>query len=372
MSTPISDFDYHLPKELIAQHSVEPRDHSRLMLLDRTTGDIQHKHFFDVIDELHQGDALVFNDTKVFKARLSAIGGMPTSRNVGMPTSRNVGMPTSRNVGMPTSRNREIFLLRCLQNSETSLWSALLRPGKKVLVGDHLFVDDVQIEVKAKHEDGIVELVFPMNEANVLLFTDVHGSIPIPPYVSEVPDEANKYQTVYAREVGSVAAPTAGFHFTEELLEKIKAKGVQICFVTLHVGIGTFRPVQTETIEEHIMHSEFVTIPKETSERINEAKKEGRRVIAVGTTTVRSLEGVAAVSGGVLPETFFGDVNIFIKPGFQFQIIDALITNFHLPKSTLLILISAFAGREQVFHAYESAVQEKYRFFSFGDAMFIS
>lgn len=359
MSTPISDFDYYLPKEWIAQHSVEPRDHSRLMLLDRTTGDIQHKHFFDVIDELHQGDVLVFNDTKVFKARLSAIGGMPTSRNV----------------GMPTSRNREIFLLRCLQNSETSLWSALLRPGKKVLVGDHLFVDDVQIEVKAKHEDGIVELVFPMNEANVLLFTDVHGSIPIPPYVSEVPDEANKYQTVYAREVGSVAAPTAGFHFTEELLEKIKAKGVQICFVTLHVGIGTFRPVQTETIEEHTMHSEFVQIPAMTAHIINAAKNEGRRVIAVGTTTVRSLEGAAQqnTDGLYLSERgFVGDVNIFIKPGFQFQIIDALITNFHLPKSTLLILISAFAGREQVFHAYESAVQEKYRFFSFGDAMFIS
>lgn len=328
------------------------------MLLDRTTGEIEHKHFYDILDELHARDVLVFNDTKVFRARMYGYVG------------EGQAPPTH-------AKPMEIFLLRCETSVGAglvpahSIWQSLLRPGKKISVGDVVVIDDIKVVVREKHEDGVALLEFPLDEAAVLAFTDSHGSIPVPPYVDEVPDDANKYQTVYAREVGSVAAPTAGFHFTQELLEKIKAKGVELAFVTLHVGIGTFRPVQTETIEEHTMHAEFVTISKETSETIRLAKEEGRRVIAVGTTTVRSLEGAALLSGGKLPEEFSGDVNMFIKPGFEFKVIDALITNFHLPKSTLLVLVSAFAGRESVLHAYEEAVREKYRFFSFGDAMFI-
>lgn len=349
MSTPISQFSYDLPKELIAQHSVEPRDSSRLMLLDRTTGEIEHKHFYDILDELTSGDVLVFNDTKVFRARM---------------------------MGVCRELDVEVFLLRCISNAGAahSVWQALLRPGKKVQVGDVVMIDDLEIVVREKHEDGVALLEFRLDEVGVLTFTDTHGSIPIPPYVDEIPDDSNKYQTVYAREVGSVAAPTAGFHFTNELLEKIKAKGVEIVFVTLHVGIGTFRPVQTETIEEHTMHAEFVQIPPMTAHIINAAKNEGRRVIAVGTTTVRSLEGAALQNqdGLYISERgFIGDVSMFIKPGFEFNVIDALITNFHLPKSTLLVLVSALAGRENILHAYEEAVREKYRFFSFGDAMFI-
>jgi S-adenosylmethionine:tRNA ribosyltransferase-isomerase len=361
MSTPISQFDYLLPKELIAQHSVEPRDSSRLMLLNRATGEIEHKHFYDIVDELNAGDVLVFNDTKVFRARLRGKVMEWQSDEV---------------------KEVEVFLLRCekmegeghappVQGETHSTWQALLRPGKKVRVGDSIIIDTVEVVVKEKHDDGVALLEFPMDEMGVLSFTDAHGSIPVPPYVGEVPDDASKYQTVYAREVGSVAAPTAGFHFTNGLLDKIKTKGVETVFVTLHVGIGTFRPVQTETIEEHVMHAEFVTISKETAQQINRAKKEGRRVIAVGTTTVRSLEGAAMLSGGKLPEEFSGDINMFIKPGFEFCVIDALITNFHLPKSTLLVLVSALAGREHILHAYEEAVRDQYRFFSFGDAMFI-
>ena len=396
MPTPISQFDYHLPKELIAQHSVEPRDHSKLMLLDRETGEIEHKRFYDIVDELVAGDVLVFNDTKVFRARLNGIANVMVGEGQAPPAQ--------------LKRNVEIFLLRCVgkqqsskvaeQQSKTtagqqSLWQALLRPGKKVLVGDVITIDDIEVIVREKHDDGVAILEFPLDEASVLSFTDTHGSIPIPPYVDEVPDDANKYQTVYAREVGSVAAPTAGFHFTNELLDKLKAKDVQTVFVTLHVGIGTFRPVQTETIEEHVMHAEFVQIPASTTLAINNAKKEGRRVIAVGTTTVRSLEGAAlsnspspfeAVRGSEEPSGsrrgegrgevlqsngFIGDINMFIKPGFEWKVIDALITNFHLPKSTLLVLVSAFAGREHVLHAYEEAVRNSYRFFSFGDSMFI-
>lgn len=368
MSTPVSQFYYELPKDRIAQHSVEPRDHSKLMILDRDTGTIEHKHFYDIVDELVSGDVLVFNDTKVFRARLG--GRVKESR--------------SQRV-----MEVEVFLLRCVRTEERSrevgksrsLWQSLVRPGKKISVGDSIMIDDIEIVIREKHPDGVVLVEFPFGESDVLAFTDTHGSIPVPPYVDEVPDDANKYQTVYAREVGSVAAPTAGFHFTDALIEKIKAKGVEIAFITLHVGIGTFRPVQTETIEEHTMHAEFVTISKEAAQQINRAKQDGRRVIAVGTTTVRSLEGAVlnensstarGRSGGGLNERgFVGDINMFIKPGFTFQVIDALITNFHLPKSTLLVLVSAFAGRENVLRAYEEAIANDYRFFSFGDAMFI-
>ncbi len=352
------------------------------MLLDRVTGEIEHKHFYDILDELNVGDVLVFNDTKVFRARLIASVG--------------AGLVPAHMIKM------EVFLLRCEREEgkkkegekERSLWQALLRPGKKISIGDVIVIDEVEAIVRAKQKDGIVTLEFPLDEVNIFSFTDIHGEIPIPPYVDEKPTSIEQYQTVYAREVGSVAAPTAGFHFTNELLEKIKAKGVELAFVTLHVGIGTFRPVQTDTIEEHTMHAEFVTILKETAEQINRAKQEGRRVIAVGTTTVRSLEGAALacppslrnrlpplpegregggrVGRGVLPsDGFTDDINMFIKPGFEFRVIDALITNFHLPKSTLLVLVSASAGRENILRAYEEAVREKYRFFSFGDAMFI-
>jgi len=384
MPTQTSEFDYDLPSDHIAQHSVEPRDHSKLMVLDRKTGEIQHKLFYDVIDELHAGDVLVFNDTKVFKERLLVGAGF---------------MPAHATGQTPPGVVKEIFLLRCIENVGagfmpalstgsappvrpiTSTWQALVRPAKKLHVDDTITINNIEIIVRDKQDDGVVMLEFPMDEAGVLAFTDEFGLIPIPPYVSEMPTDANKYQTVYARDVGSVAAPTAGFHFTNDLIERLKQKGIEIAFVTLHVGIGTFRPMQSDTIEEHTMHSEFVQIPEVTASIVNRAKQEHRRVIAVGTTTVRSLEGAAASSsplprgrsgGGLLPEHGFqGDVNLFITPGFDFQIIDGMITNFHLPKSTLLVLVSAFAGRHHVLRAYREAIANDYRFFSFGDAMMI-
>lgn len=371
-STSTEQFNYVLPPGRIAQHSVEPRDHSKLMILDRDTGVIEHKHFYDIIDELVAGDVLVFNDTKVFRARLN--GKVVELWSGGV-------------------KELEVFLLRCDSSygwdpqipQLHSIWQSLIRGAKKINVGDKIQIDEIEIVVKEKREDGIVLIEFPMNESDVLAFTDSHGSIPIPPYVDEKPTSIEQYQTVYAKETGSVAAPTAGFHFTNELLDRIKAKGVEIAFVTLHVGIGTFRPMQSETIEEHTMHSEFVNISPEVAQQINHAKSEGQRVIAVGTTTVRSLEGAALISpsftrrgsgGGQVaqqlsPEGFHADVNMFIKPGFQFKVIDALITNFHLPKSTLLVLVSALAGREHILAAYEEAIKKDYRFFSFGDAMFI-
>jgi len=339
MDRPTSLFDYHLPPERIAQHSIEPRDHSRLMVLDRKTGEIQHKQFLNIVDELRAGDVLVMNDTKVFRARLETIEGI------------------------------EVFLLRA--KTET-LWETLVRPGKKVKVHDELVIgtgeDSLRGIVSEKRDDGVVFVAFDRSSEEVVAFANAHGDIPIPPYVNEQIDDLQRYQTVYARQTGSVAAPTAGFHFTPELIETLKQKGVEFVFVTLHVGIGTFRPMKSETIEQHQMHSEYVSLPEETAQVINQAKQEGRRVIAVGTTTVRTLEGVAA-SGGM--RSFSGDVNLFITPGFSFQVIDGLITNFHLPKSTLLVLVSAFAGREFILRAYQEAIEHQYRFFSFGDAMFI-
>lgn len=331
MSTPISLFDYHLPPEQIAQAPMRPRDRSRLLVLDRGTGAMAHKRFFEIADELRSGDVLVMNDTKVFKARLAA-------------------------------GTIEVFLLR----GEGTRWSALLRPGRKVKVGDALDLGGMVATVAAKNEDGTAELEMDRGFDEVLSFTDAHGSIPVPPYVDKAPEKLEDYQTVYAKETGSVAAPTAGFHFTPELIASLKETGVQFEFVTLHVGIGTFRPVKTETLEEHEMHREYVSIDAATAGRIWAAKREGCRVIAVGTTTVRALEG-----SGVPESGFAGDVNLFITPGFDFKIIDGLITNFHLPKSTLLVLVSAFAGRDHVIAAYEEAVRLGYRFFSFGDAMFV-
>jgi S-adenosylmethionine:tRNA ribosyltransferase-isomerase len=361
MATPVSLFDYELPPELIAQHSVEPRDHSRLMMVDRVTGERQHKRFYEIIDELKPGDVLVMNNTKVFRARLEATVGDKTI---------------------------ELFLLR----PRDGVWEVLVKPGRYVHAGDKIRLGDHEGKVLAKKD--VISVAFDVSDQTLIDYANVHGQIPIPPYVHELPEKLEQYQTVYARETGSVAAPTAGFHFTQELLKTIRTKGVEIHYVTLHVGLGTFRPMKSETIEEHQMHSEFVTIEASTAQAINCAKQEGRRVIAVGTTTVRTLEGVAALSGPppfqggdrggyhVLSESgFIGDVNLFITPGFNFKVVDALITNFHLPKSTLLVLVSAFSGlpfvastkegREHILAAYKEAVREQYRFFSFGDAMFI-
>ncbi|MFA6132213.1 MAG: tRNA preQ1(34) S-adenosylmethionine ribosyltransferase-isomerase QueA [Patescibacteria group bacterium] len=352
MTTPISLFDYNLPVELIAQTPVEPRDSSRLLVLERAGKGLEglgraeepfleHRHFFEIIEYLRPGDILVMNDTKVFKARLR---------------------------GRVRENEIEVFLLR----SAEEVWQALLKPGRKVKIGDEIYFGELKAKVLSKAEDGTAELQFSVSAAEVLDFTDKHGEIPVPPYVKKIPEKLETYQTVYARETGSVAAPTAGFHFTKELLQKIKEKGIEIEFVTLHVGLGTFRPVKTETLEEHEMHSELVEVKAEVAQKINAAKKEGRRIIAVGTTTTRALEGVAKMNNDQLPENgFLGEVNIFITPGFKFNVIDGLITNFHLPKSTLLVLVSALAGRENILRAYEEAIKEKYRFYSFGDAMFI-
>ncbi len=346
-----SDFDYHLPSERIAQCSVEPRDHSKLMFLDKHSGAVEHKQFFEITDHLGKGDVLVMNDTKVFRARLR---------------------------GRVGEKEIEVFLLRARGEN---VWDVMLRPGKLVDVGGEIVVGEMKGEAIEKAD--VVRVRFDRSAEEVVLYANEVGEIPIPPYVSEQPSELEQYQTVYAQETGSVAAPTAGFHFTDELLGEIRMKGVEIVFVTLHVGVGTFRPVKTETLEEHEMHSEFVSVSAQAAERIDLAKQQGRRVIAIGTTTVRTLEGVAKewltfphhgeeMSATVLPGTGFeGDVNLFIKPGFEFQVVDALITNFHLPKSTLLALVSALAGRENVLRAYGEAIKEKYRFYSFGDAMFI-
>jgi S-adenosylmethionine:tRNA ribosyltransferase-isomerase len=342
MSTPIDLFDYRLPPEQIAQEPVRPRDHSRLLVLDRVTGERQHKRFFEIADELRAGDVLVMNDTKVFKARLE-------------------GKIKSQNA----KAKIEVFLLR----GEGTRWSALLRPGRKAKVGDAIDLGGLEAVVAEKGEDGVATLAIGVGVDEALAFADAHGSVPVPPYVEKVPEKPDDYQTVYAKDVGSVAAPTAGFHFTPELIGSLRSKGVQFEFVTLHVGIGTFRPVKAATIEEHEMHAEFVAIDQGAAERINAAKREGRRIIAVGTTTVRALEGFARHSGVL--EAGSHDVNLFITPGFDFKVVDGLITNFHLPKSTLIVLVSAFAGRENVLRAYEEAVRLGYRFFSFGDAMFI-
>lgn len=331
MSTPVADFSYDLPEELIAQVPIEPRDASRLLVLDRNSGEIRHRdRFAEIIDELNTGDVLVFNVSKVFKARLQIDG-------------------------------FEVFVLK-VRDGEID---ALVKPGRKAGIGFRIG----DLEVVSKTDDGIVTLKSSMTAVEMFAFCESAGSVPTPPYVTTELANPDRYQTVYAKSTGSVAAPTAGLHFTPELIEKVRSKGVQIEEVTLHVGIGTFRPVQTDHIEDHEMHAEFVEIDEPTAQRIRSAKSEGRRVIAVGTTTVRVLEGVVATIGKLA--AYSGEVNMFITPGFQFQIVDGLITNFHLPKSTLLMLVSALAGREHILAAYHEAIDRRYRFFSFGDAMFI-
>ncbi len=335
----VTDFDYDLPKELIAQTPVEPRDSSRLLVMDKNTGELEHRHFYNLPEYLKPGDLLVFNDTRVIPARLH-------------------GFKT-------TGAHVEVFLLT---RKNATDWEVLVKPGKKLQKGAQIkFSDELSCEILDTtdfggriarfHYDGIFEEIL-----------DRLGETPLPPYIHEKLKDKERYQTVYNRERGSAAAPTAGLHFTKELLKKIKDMGVEEVFVTLHVGLGTFRPVNESRVEDHKMHKEFYTVSQEAADAINKAKREGRRIIAVGTTSVRTLE-----SAGASGEMKAGGnwTNIFIYPGFQFKFVDALVTNFHLPQSTLVMLVSALSSRERILHAYKVAVENKYRFFSFGDAMFI-
>lgn len=358
-----ADYDYHLPKELIAQTPAEPRDSSRLMVIDKSAETIEHRHFFDVLEYLRLGDLLVWNNTKVFKARL--IG-------TALVDSAVMGKQKNSSDIILNVPKVEMFLLRPMENR--GVWKALAKPGKKLRLGMKVvFAEDFFCEVLVKETDGTVLVQFEDDDMMVREKANRYGEVPTPPYIKvENPaDWSGRYQTVYASAEGSVAAPTAGFHFTNELIEKIKSRGVEFAEVTLHVGLGTFLPVKTEKIEDHHMHEEWVEITDRNAEAINRARAEKRRVISVGTTTARALEGVAEQNGGLL-RPYNGDINIFIYPGFTFHIIDGLITNFHLPKSTLLMLVSAFSGdRKFLLNCYEEAVKMNYRFYSFGDAMFI-
>ena len=339
----VKDYDYDLPEELIAQDPLEDRSSSRLMVLDRQTGDVEHRHFTDILEYLHPGDCLVINNTKVIPARLFG-------------------------VKEDTQAKIEVLLLK---RKENDIWETLVKPGKKakpgtkLVFGDGLLTAEVVDVVEEGnrliqfHYDGIFEEIL-----------DQLGQMPLPPYITHQLKDKNRYQTVYAKYDGSAAAPTAGLHFTKELLQKVKDMGVDIAEVTLHVGLGTFRPVKVDNVLDHHMHSEFYMVSQEAADKINRAKESGHRVIAVGTTSTRTLEA-AADENGRLHETS-GWTEIFIYPGYQFKVIDALITNFHLPESTLVMLVSALAGREHVLKAYEEAIKERYRFFSFGDAMFIA
>jgi S-adenosylmethionine:tRNA ribosyltransferase-isomerase len=336
-----SDFYFDLPEELIAQTPLERRDGSRLLHLNKVTGELEHRHFYDILDYLHEGDCMVFNDSRVLPARL--IGAKPTGGSI------------------------ELVLLRDLGQGR---WECLSRPGKKTKPGAEIIFGNGELKATVEEVvEGGNRIVKFDYEGIFLEVLERLGKMPLPPYIKEELQDSERYQTVYSREIGSAAAPTAGLHFTKELMEKIAAKGVKLCYVTLHVGLGTFRPVKAEEIENHEMHSEFCIIPEETARIVTETKKNGGRVIAVGTTSCRTLESFAAEDGS-LPATS-GWTNIFIYPGYKFKCIDALETNFHLPESTLIMLVSALAGREHVLHAYEEAVKERYRFFSFGDAMFI-
>ncbi|MGN0297568.1 MAG: tRNA preQ1(34) S-adenosylmethionine ribosyltransferase-isomerase QueA [Lachnospiraceae bacterium] len=338
----VKDFDFELPQELIAQDPIAQRDQSRLLILDKNTGEREHKIFHDIIDELQAGDCLVINNTKVIPARL---------------------------YGQKKDTNGKIEVL-LLKRKENDIWEVLVKPGKKARVGAEIIFGDGRL--KATVIDVVEEgnrLIQFSYEGIFEEILDELGNMPLPPYITHELKDKNRYQTVYAKYEGSAAAPTAGLHFTTELLEQIKLKGVEIATVTLHVGLGTFRPVKVDKIEEHHMHSEFYQIEQFEADKINRAKARGNRVIAVGTTSTRTLESAAAADGTL--KECSGWTEIFIYPGYQFKVVDALITNFHLPQSTLIMLVSALAGRENVLAAYKEAVELRYRFFSFGDAMFI-
>lgn len=335
-----SDFNYYLPEELIAQTPVEPRDSSRLMVMDRKSGKLSHKHFYDIIDYLNEGDCLILNDSRVLPARIFG---------------------TKKDTGATV----EFLLLRQIENKRCEV---LTKPGRKARPGTEFIFGDGMLKavVVDVTEEGNRIVDFSC-EGSLYEVLDKLGQMPLPPYIHEKLNDKERYQTVYSRERGSAAAPTAGLHFTKELLEKIKNKGVKIGFVTLHVGLGTFRPVKVDDVTKHHMHSEHYELPEETAALINETKKNGGRVIAVGTTSCRTLESVAKNEGCICRSE--GWTDIFIYPGFEFKVLDGLITNFHLPESTLIMLVSAFAGFDNVMNAYKTAVDEKYRFFSFGDAM---
>jgi S-adenosylmethionine:tRNA ribosyltransferase-isomerase len=338
----VKDFYFDLPEELIAQHPLEKRDESRLMVVDKKTGNIEHKIFKDIVDYLEEGDCLVLNNTRVMPARLVGV--------------------------KETSGGKMEFLL--LRRIDKYHWETLVKPGKRAKVGAKFIFGngELKAEIISEGKEGnrIVKFEYEGIFEEVL---DKLGQMPLPPYIKEKLTDKERYQTVYSKEIGSAAAPTAGLHFTKELLKKIEEKGVKIAFVTLHVGLGTFRPVKAEIVEEHTMHSEYYVMSKETADIINSVKENGKRVIAVGTTSNRTLETIADENGRVREQS--GWTDIFIYPGYKFKIVDALITNFHLPESTLIMLVSAFSSKDIIMNAYKEAVEKKYRFFSFGDAMFL-
>ncbi len=336
-------YDFELPEELIAQTPLVERSASRLLTVDRRTGETAHRHFTDIIDALQAGDTLVLNDTRVIPARLFGIK-------------------------EETGAKAEVLLLKNLGEDR---WEALVKPGKKLKPGAVIvFGDELRAVIEEEEDMGGRTLRF-MYEGIFQEILDRLGTMPLPPYIKETLDDRERYQTVYARNEGSAAAPTAGLHFTEELLEQISAKGVNIAYITLHVGLGTFRPMSVERVEEHVMHAEYFSLSKQTADMLNAAREKGGRIIAVGTTSCRTLETAGQLcDGGPLKECS-GWTDIFIYPGYTFKVVNALITNFHLPKSTLVMLVSALAGRDHIMNAYQEAIAEKYRFFSFGDAMFI-
>ena len=339
----LEEFDYYLPEGLIAQHPVYPRDHAKLMVLNRKKQSITHKKFYQIIDYFKKGDVLVLNNTKVIRARING-------------------------ENKKTGGKREIFLLKQLSEFE---WLALTRPNRRIHEGDKILINDeitVEIEKKGDKGENIVKFI-SKNNLSMLEILGSIGNVPLPPYIKGKILDEREYQTIFAEKEGAVASPTAGLHFTKALLDELRDRGVIIAYVTLHVGLGTFKPVKEEIVEHHKMHEEEFFVPEETAQIVNEAKEKGGRVFACGTTVVRTLETTSAYNGKL--KSMSGKTKLFIKPGYPFKIVDAIITNFHFPRTTLLMLVSAFAGKEFILHAYDIAVKEHYRFYSFGDAMLI-
>ncbi|BAP86046.1 S-adenosylmethionine tRNA ribosyltransferase [Paucilactobacillus hokkaidonensis JCM 18461] len=339
----VDDFDYELPHELIAQTPIKERDESRLLILDHETGEMQDKHFYDILDQLNPGDAVVMNNSRVMPARIYG-------------------------VKPETGGHVEVLLLH---NTEGDVWETLVKPAKKFKVGVQITFGNGELTAtitkELEHGGRMIEFHYDGIFMEVL---EKLGEMPLPPYIKEKLDDPDRYQTVYAKENGSAAAPTAGLHWTKELLQKVQDKGVKLVYLTLHVGLGTFRPVDEKRIEDHVMHSEFYQLDEQSAQTLNEVRQHGGRIIATGTTSIRTLETIGSKFNGVL-RADSGWTDIFIKPGYEWKVVDAFITNFHLPKSTLVMLVAAFTGRDKILNAYQHAIEEKYRFFSFGDAMFI-